>query len=147
MDRLNCILLIDDDQSANFISQTVIKKLDCAEQVLVAQNGRQALDLIQEHCLTFTPQNCPQLILLDIKMPVMDGFEFLREFEDITWPTRQKPIVVLLTTSASPTDILQAQSYKLGGFLNKPLNKEKLNTLMETHFLQQPGELNYESAV
>jgi CheY-like chemotaxis protein len=64
----------------------------------------------------------------------MDGFEFLQEFERIPWPGSQKPLVVLLTTSANPTDLSLAKNYQLADYLNKPLNTEKLTALMLKHF-------------
>jgi CheY-like chemotaxis protein len=148
MEKINCIMLVDDDKSANFISQTVIKKLDCANQVITAQNGREALDTLYEYCLQQAHQECPQLILLDIKMPVMDGFEFLEEFEGIPWPEdKQKPIVVLLTTSSSPIDLQLAQEHNLADFMLKPLNKEKMTSLVQKHFQPRKDDINYDKAV
>ncbi|WP_066839785.1 response regulator [Rufibacter ruber] len=134
MERLNCVLLVDDDNSANFISKNVIDKLDCADQVLVAHNGREALHMIAERCVTQPADDCPQLIFLDVKMPVMDGFEFLREFEGMNLQANSRPIIIMLTTSTNPVDVQLAQQFKIAEFLNKPLKREKLAQLLDKYF-------------
>lgn len=134
MERIKCVLLVDDDSSANFISKNVISKLDCAEEVLVAQNGKEALHIIEDRCLRQVSDDCPQLIFLDVKMPVMDGFEFMKEFESLDMKTRKKPVVIMLTTSTNPIDVQMAQQFQIAEFLNKPLRKDTLSHLLDKYF-------------
>lgn len=71
MKKLNCVLLVDDDITTNFLNESLIEEMDIAKQIMVAQNGKEALELIERY---FNEESsCPQLILLDINMPVMDG--------------------------------------------------------------------------
>jgi len=136
LQKLTCVLLVDDDQTTNYLNQLLIKRLEMTDKLLVALNGQEALELVQIHCNEATP-DCPALILLDVKMPVMDGFQFLEAFEKLPLPEKDAIIVVMLTTSLHPQDVSRVQSLNIGGFLNKPLTREKLNDVLKNHFSRQ----------
>ena len=137
MKKLNCILLVDDDPIVIFIHTSLITSLDLADTILTAQNGKEALALIAELNKPDDTINgpAPELILLDISMPVMNGFEFLENFEELDLKLRPK--VVLLSNSTNPTDKLKAEKFTLAGNLNKPLSTEALQALMAQSFQQQ----------
>ena len=134
MERIKCVLVVDDDHAANFITKTVIDKTNCSEEILVALNGREALDIVEKRCQKESAQPCPQLILLDVKMPVMDGFEFLRNFEKIPMEGGQRPLVIMLSTSTNPKDLQLAQQFKIGEFINKPLKVDQMERLLNKYF-------------
>ena len=131
MNKLRCILLIDDDPVTNFVNQMLLEDLQVTEQVLVAHNGKDALELIKK---AFQESNCPQLILLDINMPVMNGFEFLKAYEKLEIAHKQSVMIVMLTTSLNPKDVDMLKEAPIEGFLNKPLTKEMVQELLRTHF-------------
>ncbi|MDO7844775.1 response regulator [Hymenobacter sp. M29] len=133
MQKLTCALLVDDDQTTNYLNQLLIKRLNITDNLLVALNGQEALELVKIHCQMATP-DCPALILLDVKMPVMDGFQFLTAYNELPLPEKESIIIVMLTTSLHPQDVDRVQSLNIGGFLNKPLTKEKLNDVLKNHF-------------
>ena len=133
MQKLTCALLVDDDSTTNYLNQLLIKRLDITSKLLVALNGQEALDLVKLHCRMATP-DCPALILLDVKMPVMDGFQFLEAYNELPLPEKEAIIIVMLTTSLHPQDVDRVQSLNIAGFLNKPLTKEKLNDVLKNHF-------------
>jgi CheY-like chemotaxis protein len=139
MQKLACVLLVDDDSTTNYLNQLLLKRLGVAEQVLVAINGKEALDLLHVHCQT-PFASCPVLILLDVKMPVMDGFAFLEAYEQLSATQRQAITIVMLTTSLHPRDVERVQQLNIGGFLNKPLNREKVNDILTKHFGRQLPE-------
>ncbi|GAB3851705.1 response regulator [Hymenobacter terrigena] len=139
MQKLACVLLVDDDATANYLNQLLLKRLGVAEQVLVALNGKEALDLLHVHCQT-PFADCPVLILLDVKMPVMDGFAFLEAFEQLPAVQREAITIVMLTTSLHPRDVERVQQLNIGGFFNKPLNRGKVNDILKKHFGRQLPE-------
>jgi CheY-like chemotaxis protein len=133
MQSLSCVLLVDDDTTTNYLNQLLLKRLGISGQVLVALNGQEALDLLQLHCHEVS-EDCPVLILLDVKMPVMDGFAFLEAYHRLPLAQRQAIVIVMLTTSLHPQDVERVEQLNIAGFLNKPLTEAKLKQLMEDHF-------------
>ncbi|HYG38358.1 MAG TPA: response regulator [Cytophagales bacterium] len=114
------VLLVDDDPVANFLHEDLIKRCLMSE-VEVANNGMEALDKINAG---LEIKSFPDLILLDINMPIMDGFEFLEAFDKI--PEKPPVKIVILSSSISPRDISSAQKYNIEGYINKPLSFSKL---------------------
>ena len=123
MGRLNRILLVDDDETSNFLNEFLIKGMEVVEEVFVATNGQEALDFIYDQ--KEVPQY-PQLIFLDINMPVMDGFEFLEEFENIQQQLSKKVPVYVLTSSNYFKDFERAKAFSVTGYIIKPLTEEKI---------------------
>ncbi|MGI4734428.1 MAG: response regulator [Janthinobacterium lividum] len=132
MPVLPSILLVDDDYTTSFLNTKLLQRLDAAEHVLTAGNGREALDVLRTHCQAPTPR-CPALILLDIHMPVMDGFEFLEAYQHLP-PAQQGHVIVMLTTSVSPRDVARVQGLPVAAFLPKPLTAEKVTQLLVDYF-------------
>jgi CheY-like chemotaxis protein len=132
MSKISSVLLVDDDKITNFLNQLLINDLAIAQQVLTAENGQEALHIIREQC---EDNNCPALILLDVNMPVMNGFEFLEAYERLAFTYKQSIIIiVMLTTSLHPRDVTQLNRMPIHGFLSKPLTKAMLQALVGKHF-------------
>jgi CheY-like chemotaxis protein len=119
------ILLIDDDSINNYVSENVIKKMDVANYIEKKLNGQEGLEFILK--------NNPDLILVDINMPVMDGLEFLDQFDKIN---KAQTMVVYLMHTAPLTAFQKEKISKihLNGNIEKPLNKEKLTKVIDLHF-------------
>jgi CheY-like chemotaxis protein len=112
----NKILLIDDDEATNFLSRALLQKLHAAKEILVADDGRMACDLIQR-------TGCPDVIFLDIRMPHMDGFEFLNCLQTINICKNTK--VIMLSSSVLAEDKERARIYvQVMDCLEKPITKE-----------------------
>ncbi|ALW85205.1 hypothetical protein AUC43_08920 [Hymenobacter sedentarius] len=139
MQKLTCVMLVDDDQTTNYLNQLLLKRLGVTDKLLVALNGQEALELVQSHCHEATPDN-PALILLDVKMPVMDGFAFLAAYEKLQLERKYAIIIVMLTTSLHPQDVERVKQLNISGFLNKPLTEEKLNQVLKSYFDRQLPE-------
>jgi CheY-like chemotaxis protein len=126
MEKCKSILLVDDDDISNFINQRVILSVNITDHIHITKNGLEALKYLRNQC-DDNNNLCPDVILLDVKMPVMDGFEFLEEFEMNEKHLADKIKIILLTSSNNPSDIEQAKKYNISGYINKPLTSDKLN--------------------
>ena len=132
--KLNSILLIEDDEATNFINQMVIKRLDCADHVHISWNGADALDYLKG-CVERATAEQPELILLDINMPGLNGWEFLDEYEKLKPEEKGKIIVVMLTTSLNPEDRHRASLNPcVAGFKNKPLTPALMTEILKQYF-------------
>lgn len=123
----NNVLLVDDDVDACYLNRRTINAMELASNIITCCHGKEALSFLSENCMHALEQDksCPDLIFLDIKMPVMDGFEFLEEF--IQLPIRTpKPKVFILTSSDHKTDYERARKFKVDGYIVKPLTRDKL---------------------
>ena len=131
--KLNCILLVEDDDTTNFYNQFLIENLGLADQVAVTCNGQEALEYLQR--AGTGDATTPDLILLDINMPVMNGFEFIEQYDQLPNDWKSKILVVMLTTSLHPNDVARAQQHpSIREYFYKPLLKEKLGELVEKYF-------------
>ena len=134
MAAISCVLLVDDDDTTNFLNQTLLRRMAVSDEVVVAVNGQEALDLLHAHCEQPTSPTCPALILLDLNMPLMNGIEFLRAYAQR--PARENPtvVIIMLTTSLNPNDVAQMQGLPIAGYLTKPLTTEKIRQVLREHF-------------
>ncbi|WP_240731566.1 response regulator [Hymenobacter radiodurans] len=131
VDKISCTLLVDDDRINNFLNQRLLEGLNMTDKLLTALNGKEALSLFEKEC---RESACPALILLDVNMPVMNGFEFLEAYDQLQITPKEPVIIIMLTTSLHPRDVERVQQLGIAGFLNKPLTKEKVNDILKDHF-------------
>ncbi|RYY21110.1 MAG: response regulator [Cytophagaceae bacterium] len=132
MEKIPRILLVDDDSTVNFLNELLLKSLAVTDCVHVAHNGQEALALLAQ-----PPPFEPTLLLLDVSMPVMDGMEFLEAYQQLPLAQQQATIIVMLTTSMDSRDLARIQELPIAGLVSKPLNREKINTLLQLHFHRQ----------
>ncbi len=122
------VMLIDEDPIDNLINQKIIESNNFSEKVQVHQTGTEALDYLRSK--EATPADLPDLIFLDINMPIMDGFQFLEEFEKLGKAAHEKCKIIMLSSSISPRDIDRAASNRfVKKYLNKPLNARYLQAI------------------
>lgn len=132
MEKLPHILLVDDDDTTNFLHENLLTKLRVSEQVQVATSGEQALAL-----LTQPPPYVPTLLLLDVAMPGMGGIAFLEAFQRLPQAQQDATVIVVLTTSMDSRDLARINELPIAGLASKPLTREKVNTLLQLHFQRQ----------
>ena len=130
---LKSILLVEDDEATNFLHQLVIKRAGVAENIHVAINGKKALEYINAAVAGEHPM--PDLILLDINMPIMNGWEFLDEYRRLPAQHKEKMKLVVLTASLNPADETRALAYaEVFTFKFKPLTKDILLEIVANYF-------------
>ena len=136
--KLNCILFIDDDEPTNFLNEMIIENACCTEHIEIATSGEQALRYLGNHKGNTDQNNTyprPDLIFLDVNMPAMNGWEFLKEYDDLEDAQKGNIVIIMLTTSLNPDDKLKAEGTPhIAGFENKPLTEEKLAGLLRKYF-------------
>ena len=139
MQKLSSILLVDDDDTTNFLNESLLRALQVADQFVVARNGLEALALLENQCVAPTA-SCPALILLDVNMPAMNGMEFLEAYQRLPREHQEAIIIVVLTTSMNSTDLTRLNELPIAGMASKPLTEDKINTILKLHFQRQlPG--------
>jgi CheY-like chemotaxis protein len=120
---INKILLVDDDAAANYLSKELLLSLNVAKEVVTAENCIRALEIVKSHS--------PDVILLDIKMPGVDGFDFLERLKSLSLNKNVK--VYMLTSSLRAEDKLKAFAFRtVIDYFEKPLTPEMVRTVAAT---------------
>src|SRR5688500_15387847 len=137
MKKLKNILLVDDDEMTNIVNSDLIKSLGITENVSIVFNGREALDYLVRAHESPAPDGFirPDLILLDINMPVMNGFQFLEDYYYMLGHKKLSTIVTMLTTSLIKDEVSKALSmdHIVKGYIEKPLTKEIVMQIYDNH--------------
>jgi CheY-like chemotaxis protein len=128
---MKTILLVDDDSISNMLNRQILKKILEDVHILTRLNGQEALELLQANYLTAERENDLVLILLDINMPVMDGFALLQELLRLGYQDWVSRKVVILSSSIDQNDLLTAQQFGVPHYLQKPLSSEKIKLLLD----------------
>ncbi len=127
---LDLVMLVDDNDTDNFISKRIIELAEFAERVEVKRSGKSALEYLAEHANN--PANIPSLIFLDINMPIVNGFVFLYEYEQLSSVIHEKCQIAVLSSSDTKRDIDRMLDNKFViKFITKPLSEESLAELQK----------------
>lgn len=119
------ILLIDDDPSINFLNRLVIERAEVSAEVVERSEAKIAIDQIAAKELQ------PDIILLDINMPIMNGWEFADQYEKLPEELKKSKIIVL-TSSINPSDKEMASSKPVvTGFYSKPLTIDSVKEIIQ----------------
>ena len=129
---MDYVLLVDDDAVNNYLTERLLKKLGLCRKIKTSNNGEEALLYLAKYCCQFE-DGYPQLILLDYKMPEMNGIEFMESFNQINFNSSSKAKVVVLTSSENPLDKEKLEALGVDAYLIKPLTEEKLLSVLEVH--------------
>jgi len=134
---LECILLVDDNESTIFLHELIIKEAKIDTSILVAKNGAVALKILtnQDNHSSENKHTHPGIILLDINMPKMNGWEFLDEFKKLPKKQKDKIIILMVTSSINDDDRKLAESISdITDFTCKPLEVSYLQNIIEANF-------------
>jgi len=121
---LKKVLLVDDDEAFNFLNRIVFIDNHVNCQLDEALDGKAALDYLQQS------EECPDVILLDINMPVMDGFEFLEHFENQNKCTGISKVFILTSSQRDEDRIKSLNNKYIKGYFDKPLNSSHIQQIL-----------------
>jgi CheY-like chemotaxis protein len=127
-ESIDLVMLVDDNDTDNFIHKRVIELTGFSKNIVVKNSGKTALEYIESNLSNIS--NLPDVIFLDINMPIVDGFVFLFEYENFPEEVKQKCKIAILSSSDNKRDIdrIVDNDYVVN-FITKPLSEEALADL------------------
>lgn len=134
MPHINNVLLIDDQESFNFMHEKTIEKAEFSHDIKTFESGATALAYLWRLSLS-NPEKFPDMIFLDLNMPVMSGWDFLDSIKNLSDSVLKNCKIFILTSSIDNRDIEQSKEYKMvTDFISKPLTEKRLQDIsVEPH--------------
>lgn len=130
MSQLSKILIVDDDMLFVFLTRKMIGTLGITADITEFQDATEGLEYLKQ--ISNQSEQLPDLIFLDLNMPVMDGWEFVEEFKDIQPTLAKKVKLYIFSSSISPYDIERAKELPVvSDFIIKPLTQEKFMNIVQ----------------
>jgi CheY-like chemotaxis protein len=130
MSKLNLACVIDDDSIVRRLSEILISNYNIADKTLCFENGEPALDYLNKY--KDEPDRLPELILLDIRMPIVDGWSFMEEYAVLAPKLSKKVAIYIVSSSINYKDHQRAKSLKLvSGFIIKPITINVLEEIVK----------------
>lgn len=130
MKRIKTLCLVDDDDIFQLITQRVIAQTNLVDTIKVFSNGLDAMDFLKS--VAQNAAQLPEIILLDLNMPVMDGWEFLEEFTLLKPRLEKKITIYVVSSSIAPSDIQRAEAInEVTDYIIKPITTEKLLDMLK----------------
>lgn len=131
--KYHSVMLVDDNEIDNLINQKMIEASGICEHIFVHSGAKSAIEFlknIEKLIKGNVNLYLPELLFLDIDMPLMDGFQFLDEFEKLSEVIKNHCKVVMLTSSLNPQDMTKAKkNLNVLKYLNKPLTQDSIKKL------------------
>lgn len=132
------VLCVDDDSISLTISKLLLKRTGFAEEVATAIDGSDALNYFSQVTSDNSSISAPELVILDINMPVMNGWEFLDAYVKDYAQKLPGTKVVILSSTIDPEDFSRAKKFDVvTQFVSKPLSVENLTELKQNDFVKQ----------
>jgi CheY-like chemotaxis protein len=125
--KLKSVLLIDDDEVANFLHSCILEELNVTNTIVTLTNGFEGLKYLKNN-------EFPDLLLLDLNMPLIDGKEFLESFNDLPIKGKEAMVIIVLSSSRRLDDIQDAIGLGAIDFIVKPLSEKKLREILDEYF-------------
>ena len=129
MSKVNNLWVVDDDEIYRFAIKIIINRAEIAEQTHYFNNGQVAIDAFRENLLA--PEQLPDMIFLDLNMPILDGWQFLEAFSCLSPAISKKIKIFLVTSSNDEEDYKRARmTGNVDDFIVKPLTINALRSIM-----------------
>ncbi|MFM6975690.1 MAG: response regulator [Sphingobacteriaceae bacterium] len=128
MANINLTCIVDDDEIFVYAMKKLISLRNLCNEVMVFNLVEDAITYLKKH--QSEPSLLPEIILLDINLPVMDGWDFLTEYKELNPLLVKKPAIYMLSSSSNPADQKRAEDTPyIKGYFVKPLSKEAFSTV------------------
>jgi CheY-like chemotaxis protein len=125
------LCIVDDDEVYKFFVKKILKIKKLADDVLTFADGEEAFNYINENKQNL--EKLPDIIFLDINMPIMDGFQFMEEYTKIKAKIAKKITIYMITSSIDPIDLERSKKYvEISDFITKPISAEVLQRIINT---------------
>ncbi|MCL9806530.1 response regulator [Flavobacterium amniphilum] len=129
--QLKNLILVDDDDIMVFLTKRLVAKTNLAKLSQVFGNGEDLINFLKEN--QDKPEVLPEVIFLDLFMPVMDGWEFLEEYDQIKPVLCKEITIYVITSSVSSTDFNKAKKNKhVSDYIVKPMDKEQFTAIIKS---------------
>jgi CheY-like chemotaxis protein len=126
---------VDDDKATNFLNKRLLTRLNIAEQIHIVRNGVEAEEYLKNALANEPGFPKPDLIFLDINMPLVNGWEFLNRYEHLPDNFKNSILILMLTTSLREVDTERAKrSPFINGLIYKPLTESEIRKAIMQHF-------------
>lgn len=123
------ICLIDDDRIYQFTAKRMIELVDPLQKVLIFSDGKEAIDFFSQQ--TSGSDLLPDVIFLDINMPVMNGWEFLDAYNSLKTTLDKKISIYMISSSVDEKDKIRSKSFDVKDFIEKPINKQMMLAILQ----------------
>ena len=126
--KYKSVLLVDDSYIDNLINRKILDNDNFAESIIVIESPKEAYKYIKD--LYLEGKELPEVIFLDLRMPIMNGFEFLKALSELPDLGPDKIKIYVLTSSLDPKDIRRVkENHLVSKFIGKPLTSQILQEI------------------
>ena len=130
MKTVKKVALVDDDEIFVYLTSKTIENTHLVDIIKVFGNGLDAINFLKQNL--DNPDFLPEIIFLDLSMPIMDGWQFLEEFVKMNPKIGRKIVIYICTSSISPDDIKKGRAISaVSDYIVKPIPKEKLIEILK----------------
>lgn len=128
--KIKRLLCVDDDNITLTLIKLVVEKTAFAEEIITKRNGKEALDYFNELLQNNATEYAPDLVFLDLNMPVMNGWDFLDEFQNSFYQTFTNTSIIILSSSTDQAEKIRTLNYPMiVDYITKPLTLGSLANL------------------
>ncbi|SEA41502.1 Response regulator receiver domain-containing protein [Flavobacterium gillisiae] len=131
MDKKLLIAIVDDDLIFQFIAERLIESINSEHQTIIFSDGKEAIDFIDSNRNEI--DTLPDIIFLDINMPVMNGWQFLNKYIEIKSKIEKEITIYIVSSSKNPDDFIKAENInEVTDYIVKPINREKYTSILDS---------------
>lgn len=131
MSKVETCCIIDDDPIFIYGTKRIMKEIDFCEEIIIYNNGQEALEGLGK--ISNLGQKVPEVIFLDLNMPVMNGWEFLDEITKLPSNNLEKTLIYIISSSVDPRDLEKVKNYKsVNNYILKPITPSDLESVLNT---------------